>query len=287
MPSFGARLKQEREQRKITLDDISATTKIGTRMLRALEDEHFDQLPGGVFNKGFVRAYARHLGVDEDQAVADYLEAIGETQPGKGPESAPASFPLQVQEERRTEVRIPWGGFAIALLLVAIGFAVWGFRSRRQKNDDQQTRPHPASAASTGSGPVNRSAMVEPTKSSGNIAASAQPTQTAPAASDNSVPPAGSLLVRIQAREDCWISITADGGKLTEYMLIAPMEKSVQAQKEIVVRAGNIGALDFSLNGRKLPAQGDYGEVKTLIFDSNGLRVALKTQPPGGSEIVP
>ena len=79
MASFGAQLKQERERKGVTLEDISLTTKIGTRMLRALEEEHFDQLPGGIFNKGFIRAYARCLGMDEEQAVADYLVATGVT----------------------------------------------------------------------------------------------------------------------------------------------------------------------------------------------------------------
>jgi cytoskeleton protein RodZ len=50
--SLGARLKREREQRKITLEEISLSTKIGTRFLLAIEEEQFDQLPGGIFNKG-------------------------------------------------------------------------------------------------------------------------------------------------------------------------------------------------------------------------------------------
>jgi cytoskeletal protein RodZ len=78
--AFGEKLRKQREQRGIELDAISNTTKISTRMLRALEDEHFDQLPGGVFNKGFVRAYARHVGLDEQEAVSDYLAALRESQ---------------------------------------------------------------------------------------------------------------------------------------------------------------------------------------------------------------
>jgi len=78
--AFGEKLRQQREQRGLALDAISNTTKISTRMLRALEDEHFDQLPGGVFNKGFVRAYARQVGLDEEEAVADYLAALRESQ---------------------------------------------------------------------------------------------------------------------------------------------------------------------------------------------------------------
>jgi cytoskeletal protein RodZ len=78
--AFGEKLRQQREQRGLALDAISNTTKISTRMLRALEDEHFDQLPGGVFNKGFVRAYARQVGLNEEEAVADYLAALRESQ---------------------------------------------------------------------------------------------------------------------------------------------------------------------------------------------------------------
>jgi cytoskeleton protein RodZ len=77
---FGEKLRKQREQRGIELDAISNTTKISTRMLRALEDEQFDQLPGGVFNKGFVRAYARQIGLNEEEAVADYLAALRESQ---------------------------------------------------------------------------------------------------------------------------------------------------------------------------------------------------------------
>jgi cytoskeletal protein RodZ len=78
LPSFGEKLKQERVKRKITLEQISVSTKIGTRMLQALEEDKFSQLPGGIFNKGFVRAYSRCLGLDEDQTVAEYLEASGD-----------------------------------------------------------------------------------------------------------------------------------------------------------------------------------------------------------------
>ena len=79
MPS-GKNFANSASSADFELDAISNTTKISTRMLRALEDEQFDQLPGGVFNKGFVRAYARQIGLDEEEAVADYLAALRESQ---------------------------------------------------------------------------------------------------------------------------------------------------------------------------------------------------------------
>jgi len=77
---FGEKLRRQREQRGIALEAISNSTKISTRMLRALEEENFEQLPGGVFNKGFVRAYARQIGLDEEEAIGDYLAALTESQ---------------------------------------------------------------------------------------------------------------------------------------------------------------------------------------------------------------
>ncbi len=80
MSSFGENLRRQRELRGMSLDATSTTTKISPRMLRALEDEHFDLLPGGVFNKGFVRAYARQVGLNEEDAITQYLAALRESQ---------------------------------------------------------------------------------------------------------------------------------------------------------------------------------------------------------------
>jgi len=69
--------------RGVTLEEISAATRIAPRFLLALENEQWDQLPGGVFNRGFIRAIARFLGLDEDTLVSEYaLETKGRTEPG-------------------------------------------------------------------------------------------------------------------------------------------------------------------------------------------------------------
>lgn len=78
--AFGDKFRKERERRGFTLDQVSNVTKINARMLKAIEDEHFDLLPGGVFNKGFVRAYAKHLGLNDEESVAEYLAALREAQ---------------------------------------------------------------------------------------------------------------------------------------------------------------------------------------------------------------
>ena len=160
MSSFGAQLKQEREKQGITLEDISLTTKIGTRMLRALEEEHFDQLPGGIFNKGFIRAYARCLHMDEDQAIADYLVATGASplaRKSENDDQAPTSSIPHRETRIRAAAGLPWGTFAVVLLIVALGFAAWGFYSRESENPTQI----PPRGHSTPANPPSASAVRE------------------------------------------------------------------------------------------------------------------------------
>ena len=74
MGEFGDKFRKAREKKGISFDDASNVTKISSRMLQAIEEENFERLPGGVFNKGFIRAYAKHLGLNDEEAVASYLD---------------------------------------------------------------------------------------------------------------------------------------------------------------------------------------------------------------------
>jgi cytoskeleton protein RodZ len=267
MASFGAQLKREREKRKISLDDVSASSKIGTRFLRAIEDDQFDQLPGGIFNKGFIRAYARHLGLDEEQTIADYLEASGTE---SSDTVTPESQPEVAAPEEPTAARIPWGSFAIVLLLAALTLATLNFYSREKsvgtvsdvESSQRQSSPLP-------------SVELSPTKA---IVQSPEPaqSQTVPAMPAKTQSAAGSFVVLLKARDDSWISGSVDGTELPGQLLAASSEKLVSAKDSVTLKAGNIGALDIYFNGQKVPSQGEEGEVKTVAFDARGLHVPGK-----------
>ncbi len=95
MASFGQELKRERELRDISLKEISEATKISIRFLEALEQDNYDILPGGIFNRGFIRAYARFIGVDGEELVNAYVHEVSqrETRPGAAPASTPSPAP--------------------------------------------------------------------------------------------------------------------------------------------------------------------------------------------------
>jgi cytoskeleton protein RodZ len=283
LPSFGQKLKLEREKRAMTLEQISSSTKIGTRMLQALEEENFNQLPGGIFNKGFVRAYARHVGLDEDQAIADYLAASGQDAVPK-PDSETESKPTPEEpREPSAPWQIPWGSLAAVLLLLALALSLW---SRRQHKDEPHSQPPaptaPEERTVNPSTNANLAQTTTPTKDISLVPkpASANANNVLAAAPANaSTTAASEFTVVILAREDSWLSITVDGKSALEETLLAENQRAIHGQKAIVIRAGNIGGLDFVFNGKKLASQGDYGEVKTLTFGSEGLQSSAPATP--------
>jgi cytoskeletal protein RodZ len=260
MPSFGEQLKREREKRSITLDDISVTTKISTRMLRALEEDHFEQLPGGIFNKGFIRAYAKCVGLDEDQIIAEYLVASGEEEPP----SAALPEPPNRREEPAAPPRedkpwsIPWGSLAIVLLLAAVGLAVWRNRTRFEAEQ----------------------AVAPPVEPAVNAPAPAQPAPQPRAEDTPATPAPAPMMILVRAHDDCWISATADGKNVFTGMLTANGVKKVSAQHQAVIKAGNVGAVDISFNGTKVPTDGQPGQVKAFSFDESGLSTVTSTEAP-------
>ena len=83
--NFGERLKRERELREVAPNEIVVATRISLRFLEALENEDWAKLPGGIFNRGFVRAIARYLGLNEETLLAEYDLAHGDESEGALP----------------------------------------------------------------------------------------------------------------------------------------------------------------------------------------------------------
>ena len=76
--SLGEKLRQAREERGISISEVAEQTRISPLYLKSIEKDDYKPLPGGIFNKGFVRSYARYIGFDEDEALADYAQIVAE-----------------------------------------------------------------------------------------------------------------------------------------------------------------------------------------------------------------
>jgi cytoskeleton protein RodZ len=303
--AFGERLRRERELRGISLDEISAVTKIGTRLLRALEEGQLDLLPGGIFNKGYVRAYARHLGIDEEQAVADYLKAADETPPdvrliAHQNASARADHISSSVFYRGSFPVIP-----VLILLVVIVGAAGGWHLYQQRQRETQPRARVGGVAA--GQPSSTSQM--PSLSPGGNAASGQTGSVAPpsisTASPNSTasthaavgtveaaessprpagpnpyPPASRSAgpegeapfeITVRAKDRAWVEIKSDGKVLLRGVMNPTDVKTIHATSRVVFWTGNAGVVELSFNGKNIPLNGGENDEQVLVFNSHGL----------------
>lgn len=113
MDSLGSYLRRERELRQLSLEEIAQTTRIPMRMLQRIEDDDLDALPGEVFARGFLKSYARSVGLDSELVLARYGERSTDD------ESAPAPITAITPPERGRRF-----GIAIALVILLILFTL-------------------------------------------------------------------------------------------------------------------------------------------------------------------
>jgi len=114
MDSIGAYLRRERELRHLSLEELVQITRVPLRMLQRIEDDRFDELPGEVFARGFLRAYARAVGLSPDTVLNRY------SQGRKVEEASPAPLLTSIQTPERGR-RF---GIAIALVILLILFTL-------------------------------------------------------------------------------------------------------------------------------------------------------------------
>ncbi len=285
MGAFGDKLRREREMRKISLDEIAAATKIGTRSLKALEDENFSILPGGIFNRGFVRSYARFLGLNEDDAVADYQAAVTEqpvsvekivAQSAMAKASRLAAQQAQESSDKSGVLRAV-GLLALACAVVFGGYqafrhgyfkALKGPSLHRQMKQQAQGAAHPPPTPSQQTPSVP---TVATDRTPAPQARTQSTTATPQQASLSVAPIASEFTVSIKTSEESWLSVTADGKRAFQRLFAANEQQSVSAKSKIEIKIGNPNGTEISLNGKPLALTGSLDHPRTVIVDADGL----------------
>ena len=117
--SIGEKLRLARETRGIALRDISEQTRISMRYLEAIESDDYRRLPGGIFNRSFVRAYAKSIGYDEQEAIDDYVRMMRE-QGDSGDDVSTKPFGSLVYLEGSPHSRSPLMTLLLAIVILAI-----------------------------------------------------------------------------------------------------------------------------------------------------------------------
>jgi len=249
--NFGERLKRERELREVTKQEIASATRIGSRFLEALENEDWEKLPGGVFNRGFVRSVARYLGLNEEALLAEYDLAHGTqvSPPAERPEERIPSPP------RWLPLALLFG--ALVLLAAVVTAGVYGWRYYRAHH------PRTAPAATSSASPPK---MAEPQPAS-SPASSLAP--SAPSATTPELPP---LDLSVSASVATHLRVLSDGNLVFDTDIRPGQNLHISASNELEVSASDSAAVLLELNGQAVPPIGLPGSSGTIKLTRKDLR---------------
>jgi cytoskeletal protein RodZ len=234
--SFGEQLRLAREARGITLREISEQTRISTRYLEAIESDDYKRLPGGIFNKSFIKAYAKYIGFDEKEALEAYARTAREQ--GSSPDDV-VSTPYQPRVYTDGNSRSPLVTLLLTVLILAIlslgvYAAMHWYQRREGVSASDQNQPAQAPAQPGQTAPANATAT--------NAGAQAPTTNGAQA-----------FTVQIKARgESVWTRAKVDDGVASELMLQADETREFKPTQRvsILISRSKVNALEVSINSR-------------------------------------
>jgi len=270
MSEFGAQLKQAREGRGISLRQVATSTKISTVALEALERGDLSKLPGGIFSRAFVRAYAVEVGLDPDEIVSQFLVELGvhESQMGDDeihPEVT-ADDRAFLEQQRRASLWLRIGLGAVVLLIIAA--VMWWRMSNGTPQDDAAVAPQASASAPE----VTQVSSMPQT--SGPSVPESTPTP-APASS------ASPVWIELTTTDNCWVQITTDGRAGSGRVFAAGERQRVEATREIVLQVGNAGVVSWTVNGRPGRSLGGVGVVRTVTISPASVSEFYQAQAPG------
>jgi cytoskeleton protein RodZ len=265
---FGEHLKREREMRGVSLEEIAAATRISTRFLEAIEKERWDQLPGGVFNRGFIRSIARYLGLDEDSLIAEY--ALGTKDNAE----------TRVAAELTTEMPRNWRP-AIAAIIAVVAFAlviVGGLFVFRHYGDNIAAWSHKQSPGAAATGHVTPRA--NPPATPNQTAApsespAASPTANTPTAGEPSASAIRALALKMEVGKPADVKVIADGKTVFDGPVHPNDVKQFEARDAFEITSSESSALLLELNGQTMAPIGTPGQPGSITLTRNDLKPAV------------
>jgi cytoskeletal protein RodZ len=274
LASFGDELRREREIRGISLKEIADATKISKRFLEAIERNDHKTLPAPVFTRGFVREYARYLGLNAEEMVNRYnFAAVGDDRIEQSAHldrlTTPQAPPMPRKKLPPKGIPPPYARvdrnvYLLIIVVVALaGVSYWALKHRRESRANEERIAAETKVAAT---PAPAPPPVAATQT-----ATSAPTQTA------SNTPA-TLVLSVEVTEPSVVSLDADGQSVINDELSRGFHRSIEAKDRFRFRTiGNAAGLTLTLNDIPVPALGRDGQVlHDVVLDRASLQ---KLQP--------
>ncbi|HEY0405212.1 MAG TPA: helix-turn-helix domain-containing protein [Pyrinomonadaceae bacterium] len=247
--NFGEELRLAREARGISLRDISEQTRISMRYLEAIETNDYKRLPGGIFNRSFIKAYARYVGFDEQAALEGYARTMRE-QGDSGDDVATTPYQPRVYTDSNS--RSPLVTLLLAILILGVlSLVVWGAKHWYERREAARADSNNPAATNQQNAQANA------------------PAPSAPANSTQNAQPSDAFHIQFKARgQKVWLTTFADDSKKAiKFSLQADEAREFDPQQSLKVVYAPAKALEVTINGRPLRVPQDKAEM--LITKDN------------------
>jgi cytoskeleton protein RodZ len=241
--TFGEELRRERLIREVSLDEISASTKISIRLLTALESSDVKKLPAPVFTRGFIRAYSKHLGLDPDEMVNAYIADV-----------APDRDRDKGSSKRRGLKSLFRGrrGTAGAIVICVTGvLLLLGLIVRPERPPVAAAHARPVASVSFKNVAVSPGPAPSIQDEAPAVAAAAAPAPTATAG----------VSMILEFEQDSWTEVSADGARVFSGLIRRGSKHQFDAREGFRLTLGNAGGVRVTVDGRAMEPLGTAGQV--------------------------
>jgi len=265
--SLGEYLKKEREARSISLEEISKATKIRKVFLEAIEDGCIEKLPDEVFVKGFLHAYSKCLGLNNEEIVVRYKSYIDSSKSAEEKETPPP------QKSRFSMSLIIVSSvilFSIFCILIYLG---------QRKKEEVTIVPSVTSNETKAPSPISKKPVDKPilTKESDEGVSTEDKTpeessSTISLVNDEKEEPEEEKTLSVKANEMTWLRIQIDTDLPVEFTLKPGDSVTWRASNTFNLLIGNAGGVDIYYNGKEIDNLGNSGKVVSLTLPNEEFR---------------
>jgi cytoskeletal protein RodZ len=284
MEPLGEYLKHAREKKRLSLEQIASQTRIQEHHLQALESEDFANLPAKVFAKGFVRSYAKALGLDEEEAIQCFLETSGTFYEQHQPEQPQPHVQVKLEAAHRQSMN--WNLVVVILVVIAAG-AVWYGLPKQEDTPIALSEPETSSSVETIQEPIPPVSDPQesiapatpvdstPTPPSSQISVPGLPAPkpiipppvepippTSPTPPGAEITADASHTLEIEATQLTWVVVQSDKQAPNEALLQPGQRKTWKANKQFLLTLGNAAGVVIRLNGE---TQGPFGKPGQVV----------------------
>lgn len=260
MPALGERFRAAREARGLSLSDVSEQIRIRSVYLAAIEEENWSAIGAPVYVRGFLRTYARFLGLDPEEVVAVFNSGSPVTSrpvpltSERVSRSGSATPPERPQEQESRGAPLLWAAAVVAVLLVA--FVVYNEFTMRRIASTSVATSASASALPSNSGTATQT-------SSGALGTVAEASSSPEASASPRLDGPNSIALVLSAPS--WLRVTVDGNVSMEGTFPAGTSKTFHG-KSALVRIGNAGGVEIFVDGKDVGKLGKPGDVAEHAF---------------------